>query len=433
MVAFRLGCPKCSSHLQFRIFYRWNWLYLDIDGFICDIYNNHLSLRSRGTSRYSHGKISLNVSFSSLLSHSAAKSSADKDQVKSMFNLVLLKGGKEGTGFKCTSEILGCVGFLRNISICWFCTCFHSFSPFIFAYFFACVHFHIPSFQMPEEQAFLSCFFLRADQDHSFSPSFLHARLRSFSYSFLSDAWRASILRADQDHSFSPFIFACFFACVHFHIPSFQMPEEQAFCVLTKIMFDYGMRDLFKQGFEELHLKFYQLERLMQVRLHCCPAHLTSHHQSPRAERCGKPGITKWSSVKEWPWSIISLTSMGTLKGSIGEISQRRVGGRSGFSECIDTILNWTELYITSLTCHVSQCLHHQPTAQGRTTCGGWPLLQWITPCLLAPQFVTNSWLLTQVMLLSFLVVGLLFAAVRSIKVQSLTHCAAGLSWQQTL
>ena len=46
------------------------------------------------------------------------------------------------------------------------------------------------------------------------------------------------------------------------------MPEEQAFCVLVKIMFDYGMRDLFKQNFEELHLKFYQLERLMQV---CTP------------------------------------------------------------------------------------------------------------------------------------------------------------------
>ncbi len=45
----------------------------------------------------------------------------------------------------------------------------------------------------------------------------------------------------------------------------FQMPEEQAFCVLVKMMFDYGLRDLFKQGFEELHLRFYQLERLMQV------------------------------------------------------------------------------------------------------------------------------------------------------------------------
>jgi len=45
------------------------------------------------------------------------------------------------------------------------------------------------------------------------------------------------------------------------------MPEEQAFCVLVKVMFDYGLRDLFKQGFEELHLKFYQLERLIQVTL----------------------------------------------------------------------------------------------------------------------------------------------------------------------
>ena len=43
------------------------------------------------------------------------------------------------------------------------------------------------------------------------------------------------------------------------------MPEEQAFCVLVKVMFDYNMRELFKQGFETLHLKFYQLERLMQA------------------------------------------------------------------------------------------------------------------------------------------------------------------------
>lgn len=43
------------------------------------------------------------------------------------------------------------------------------------------------------------------------------------------------------------------------------MPEEQAFSVLVKIMFDYGLRDLFKQNFEDLHCKFFQLERLMQV------------------------------------------------------------------------------------------------------------------------------------------------------------------------
>lgn len=43
------------------------------------------------------------------------------------------------------------------------------------------------------------------------------------------------------------------------------MPEEQAFCVLVKIMFDYGLRALYRNNFEDLHCKFYQLERLMQV------------------------------------------------------------------------------------------------------------------------------------------------------------------------
>jgi len=50
-----------------------------------------------------------------------------------------------------------------------------------------------------------------------------------------------------------------------------QMPEEQAFCVLVNIMYQYGLRNLFRQGFEELHLRFYQLERLIQV----CPLHIT--------------------------------------------------------------------------------------------------------------------------------------------------------------
>ena len=44
------------------------------------------------------------------------------------------------------------------------------------------------------------------------------------------------------------------------------MPEEQAFCVLLKVMHEYKMRNLFKNGFEDLHLKFYQLERLTEVR-----------------------------------------------------------------------------------------------------------------------------------------------------------------------
>ncbi|XP_047229964.1 rab GTPase-activating protein 1-like isoform X2 [Girardinichthys multiradiatus] len=45
------------------------------------------------------------------------------------------------------------------------------------------------------------------------------------------------------------------------------MPEEQAFCVLVKIMYDYGLRALYKNNFEDLHCKFYQLEKLMQEQL----------------------------------------------------------------------------------------------------------------------------------------------------------------------
>ncbi|XP_023103290.1 rab GTPase-activating protein 1-like isoform X3 [Leopardus geoffroyi] len=61
-----------------------------------------------------------------------------------------------------------------------------------------------------------------------------------------------------------------------------HMPEEQAFCVLVKIMYDYGLRDLYKNNFEDLHCKFYQLERLMQEQLpdlhtHFCDLHLEAH------------------------------------------------------------------------------------------------------------------------------------------------------------
>lgn len=46
-----------------------------------------------------------------------------------------------------------------------------------------------------------------------------------------------------------------------------HMPEEQAFAVLVKIMFDYHVRDMFRNGFDELHLKFYQLQKLMEEHL----------------------------------------------------------------------------------------------------------------------------------------------------------------------
>ena len=43
------------------------------------------------------------------------------------------------------------------------------------------------------------------------------------------------------------------------------MPEEQAFSVLVKIMYHYGHRDVFKANFQNLHLMFYQLDKLMDV------------------------------------------------------------------------------------------------------------------------------------------------------------------------
>ena len=43
------------------------------------------------------------------------------------------------------------------------------------------------------------------------------------------------------------------------------MPEEQAFSVLVKIIYNYGHRDVFKANFQNLHLMFYQLDKLMDV------------------------------------------------------------------------------------------------------------------------------------------------------------------------
>ncbi|XP_030371834.1 rab GTPase-activating protein 1-like [Scaptodrosophila lebanonensis] len=46
-----------------------------------------------------------------------------------------------------------------------------------------------------------------------------------------------------------------------------HMPEEDAFCVLVSLMYDYGLRDLYKAGFEVLYLRLYQLERLIKDQL----------------------------------------------------------------------------------------------------------------------------------------------------------------------
>lgn len=45
------------------------------------------------------------------------------------------------------------------------------------------------------------------------------------------------------------------------------MPEEDAFCVLVTLMYKYGLRNLYKDGFEILYLHLYQLNRLIKDQL----------------------------------------------------------------------------------------------------------------------------------------------------------------------
>ncbi|ALC43878.1 CG7112 [Drosophila busckii] len=55
-----------------------------------------------------------------------------------------------------------------------------------------------------------------------------------------------------------------------------HMPEEDAFCVLVSLMYDYGLRDLYKAGFEVLYLRLYQLERLIKDQLPKLHEHFTA-------------------------------------------------------------------------------------------------------------------------------------------------------------
>ncbi|KXJ05964.1 Rab GTPase-activating protein 1-like [Exaiptasia diaphana] len=54
-----------------------------------------------------------------------------------------------------------------------------------------------------------------------------------------------------------------------------HMPEEQAFAVLVKMMSDYGLREIFRNEFQLLHLKFFQLERMIEESM----SDLFSHFQ----------------------------------------------------------------------------------------------------------------------------------------------------------
>lgn len=56
------------------------------------------------------------------------------------------------------------------------------------------------------------------------------------------------------------------------------MPEEQAFCVLVKLMYDYHLRDLYKDGFDNLYLRLFQLNKLMEEQLTPLWVHFREHH-----------------------------------------------------------------------------------------------------------------------------------------------------------
>lgn len=55
------------------------------------------------------------------------------------------------------------------------------------------------------------------------------------------------------------------------------MPEEQAFGVLVKLMYQYGLRDLYKDGFDNLYLRLYQLNKLMEEQLGPLYQHFNAH------------------------------------------------------------------------------------------------------------------------------------------------------------
>ncbi|XP_059060324.1 rab GTPase-activating protein 1-like isoform X2 [Achroia grisella] len=52
-----------------------------------------------------------------------------------------------------------------------------------------------------------------------------------------------------------------------------HMPEEQAFCLLVRLMYGYGLRELYKDGFEALYMRLHQLGRLMEEQLPDLRAH----------------------------------------------------------------------------------------------------------------------------------------------------------------
>ena len=62
----------------------------------------------------------------------------------------------------------------------------------------------------------------------------------------------------------------------------FTMPEEEAFCLLVRIMNKYGLRDLFVQDMPGLHLHLYQFERLLEDLEPALYCHLNRRGVTPK-------------------------------------------------------------------------------------------------------------------------------------------------------
>jgi len=62
----------------------------------------------------------------------------------------------------------------------------------------------------------------------------------------------------------------------------FTMPEEEAFCLLVRLMNKYGLRELFTQDMPGLHLHLYQFERLLEDLEPALYCHLNRKGVSPK-------------------------------------------------------------------------------------------------------------------------------------------------------
>lgn len=45
---------------------------------------------------------------------------------------------------------------------------------------------------------------------------------------------------------------------------TFQMPDEEAFCVLVRLMYSYGSRDMYLPEMPGLQLRLFQFDRLVE-------------------------------------------------------------------------------------------------------------------------------------------------------------------------